>query len=193
MNKIVDFDGIPYELARLDRTAMESLHASGVLDAIGPVELIDGVLVRMSPSLSPHGYAMTALGAALLAGLKDRFHVGADIGVFLEETTMRAPDISVVKKTARPGFLDVSDLVMAIEISATTLDEDLTRKGRQYAANGIPEYWVVDLEGRSVHVHRDPGSKDYGQIHIVPWTEAVTPLCAPEFAIVLQTVLDGIV
>jgi Uma2 family endonuclease len=193
MNKIVDFDGIPYELARLDRTAMESLHASGVLDAIGPVELIDGVLVRMSPSLSPHGYAMAALCAALLPRLKNHFHVGADIGVFLEETTMRAPDISVVKKTARPGFLDVSDLVMAIEISATTLDEDLTRKGRQYAANGIPEYWVVDLEGRSVHVHRDPGSEDYGQIHIVPWTEAVTPLCAPEFAIVLQTVLDGIV
>jgi len=193
MNKIVDFDGTPYELARLDRAAVESLYSSGVLDEIGPVELIDGVLVRMSPSMSPHGYAMLHIGSALIPVLKGRYRIGTDIGVFLGETTMRAPDISVVKIGAKPGFLDVSDVVMAIEISDSSLNEDLRRKALQYAAHGIAEYWVVDLENRRTHVHRRPAATGYADIRALDWRETLHPVCAAEVGVVLSDVLDGIV
>ena len=193
MNKIVDFDGTSYELARLDRAAVESLHASGVLDEIGPVELIDGVLVRMSPSMSPHGYTMLHIGSALIPVLKSRYRIGTDIGVFLGETTMRAPDISVVKTGAKPGFLDVSDVVMAIEISDSSLNEDLRRKAQQYAAHGIAEYWVVDLESRRTHVHRQPAATGYADIRALDWRETLHPVCSAEVGVVLSDVLDGIV
>ena len=192
MNKIVEFDGIPYELARLDRAAVESLHASGVLDELGPVELIDGVLVRMSPSMSSHGYAMLRLGAALLPAFQNRYRIGTDIGVFLGETTMHAPDICVVKRDAKSGFLDVSDLVMAIEISASSLSEELDRKAREYAAHGIPEYWVVALETRKLHRHRAPGPAGYADIFVTDWEATVTPDCAPDFDLRLAAVLDDI-
>lgn len=40
---------------------------------------------------------------------------------------------------------------MLVEISATTVAYDLRRKAAIYAANRVPEYWVVDVPGRTIH------------------------------------------
>ena len=37
-----------------------------------------------------------------------------------------------------------------------TLRFDRITKARVYAANGIGEYWIVDLPGRRLHAHRGP-------------------------------------
>lgn len=34
---------------------------------------------------------------------------------------------------------------MAVEVSATTLEDDLTTKGELYTELGVGEYWVVDV------------------------------------------------
>ena len=37
----------------------------------------------------------------------------------------------------------------------TTVRHDATRKRDLYARAGVPEYWVLDLNGRRLIVHRD--------------------------------------
>jgi hypothetical protein len=46
--------------------------------------------------------------------------------------------------------------LLAVEVSLTTLSYDLTTKAELYATAAIPEYWMPDLEGRQLHVFRDP-------------------------------------
>ena len=51
MNAMVKIGDVELEPARLDRAGILAAKDSGLLDALGRVEVIDGVMVRMSPSL----------------------------------------------------------------------------------------------------------------------------------------------
>ena len=59
-----------------------------------------------------------------------------------------------------PGKIDGNpqpvEVALVMEISGTTLRHDLTAKAALYARAGIPEYWVLDLNGRRLLVRREP-------------------------------------
>ena len=65
---------------------------------------------------------------------------------------MPEPDI-LVTTSFRGGRQPVpaSDVALVIEVADTTLDFDLDTKSGVYAAANIPEYWVVDIAGGSIH------------------------------------------
>jgi Uma2 family endonuclease len=48
---------------------------------------------------------------------------------------------------------------------------------------GLREYWVVDLNGRRLIVHRDPAGGRYQSIVAYGEREQVSPLAAPEAAL----------
>jgi Uma2 family endonuclease len=52
-----------------------------------------------------------------------------------------------------------------------------------YARSGIPEYWVVDIPNRLLHVFREPTETGYASEMILTPEEEVRPLAAPESAI----------
>jgi hypothetical protein len=41
---------------------------------------------------------------------------------------------------------------------------DLARKPSLYAAAGVDEYWVIDLDGRRVVAHRAPRNEGYDEV-----------------------------
>lgn len=51
------------------------------------------------------------------------------------------------------------DIMLAIEVSDSSLKNDLIEKGVLYAEAGIVEYWVVDAHGQCIHVFRDPDAR----------------------------------
>jgi Uma2 family endonuclease len=69
------------------------------------------------------------------------------------------PDISLVR--FRPDFYETAkprpaDVELIVEVSDTSLAFDRDEKGPIYAENGIPEYWIIDLQSASVLVRRQP-------------------------------------
>jgi Uma2 family endonuclease len=54
-----------------------------------------------------------------------------------------------------------ADTLLAIEASNTTLRADMTVKQLMYARSGIPEYWVVNIPNRLLHVFREPTESGY--------------------------------
>lgn len=54
--------------------------------------------------------------------------------------------------------------------------------GAIYAAAGVPEYWVVDLQHQKLVVFRAPGAGGYGSQQEIERTGAIAPLCAPDAA-----------
>lgn len=143
-------------------SADEFLHmlSLGAFDHM-KVELVDGPIVRMSPSRSEHGQMMARAAIALAAvyGV-DRImpHTVWKLG----HTTVRAFDVAVLQPGAKPGpVLEPADLFLGVEVSDSSLAKDLGEKQRDYAEAGIPNYWVFDVRGSVVHIMTHPSQGEY--------------------------------
>jgi Uma2 family endonuclease len=154
------------ELHRLSIDAYHQLVESGGLDEDTRVELIDGLLVDMSPKTPRHENAISWLNEWLMDHINRgeyqvRFTASLTIG-----TSEPEPDISVID---RPAPIDEHPkrARLVIEVAVSSKDRDLVIKPRIYAA-AVEEYWVVDLEQRQVVVHRDPGADGYESVVNVP-------------------------
>jgi Uma2 family endonuclease len=74
------------------------------------------------------------------------------------------------------------DLQLVAEVADTSLTFELTVKAALYARAGIVEYWVLDVSGRRLVVHRDPRDGRYRSIADFSGQESVAPLAAPDSA-----------
>lgn len=92
------------------------------------------------------------------------------------------PDLIVLTRPTRE-FRDSNprpeDLRLVVEISYSTLGFDLTSKAELYARALIVEYWVLDIQARSLVVHRDPQRGLYRSVTVYSARESVAPLASP--------------
>ena len=93
----------------------------------------------------------------------------------------------------RPDFYatkhpDPEDVLLLIEVSDTTLAYDRGVKLPLYAAAGIPEVWIVDLERRRVLVHRQPTGATHFDITMVG-EGTLSPVAFPELQIRLEEIV----
>lgn len=73
-----------------------------------------------------------------------------------DEISEPEPDFAILsaRDTRRTG--KPHDALLVIEVSNSSLRFDLGEKARRYAGAGYPEYWVIDVQARTIHVHRGP-------------------------------------
>lgn len=139
------------------------------------VELAGGVLEKMMPAHLAHGETHSTLAARLhgcFAGTP--WLLALDLAVRIDDDTVRAIDIAAVAADApRQGLTTADAVLLAVEIADTTLDRDLGDKRLDYAAAGIPHYWVADIVGRRLIVHRDPVDGDYADVRTLAFDDAV--------------------
>jgi len=129
------------------------------------VELSDGRLVIPDMPTDPHQYAVGELFVAVRSFVRERGlgHVRmAPLPVRLWPGKIREPDVVFLSREHedRRGldFWGVPDLVMEVlsprtERSSGTERTDRREKYQEYALAGIPEYWLVDLQSRTIEVH----------------------------------------
>jgi Uma2 family endonuclease len=56
-----------------------------------------------------------------------------------------------------------------IEVADASLAFDKGQKLTAYAAEGIAEYWIVDVIRRQIEVHRHPESDAQGASYVTHW------------------------
>ncbi len=122
------------------------------------VELLGGVPYVMTQN-PPHSFVVIQVASQLRAVLP------AESWTIAEEKTVRVadslpmPDIAVIRHAQR-DFLgrhpEPADLRLLVEAADTTWTRDRGPKWRRYAGAGIPEYWIVRLDRRTVYVYTDP-------------------------------------
>lgn len=141
------------------------------------VELVRGELRKMMPSGFEHGERNVNV-AALLSQIYKPLgaRIGSDVIIMLSDDTVRAGDVVVVKPGFHGSRVHPEDLLLVVEIADTTLGSDLGDKSIDYAACGIAECWVVDVNGASVHVLTEPGIDGYRQRAVVRFGD---PLAVP--------------
>ncbi len=131
-----------------------------------PCELIDGVIVPMSPTGEAHGAFELNVGAELRefarAQQNGKVRVG-EVGIYIRRSpdTIRAADVIFIsnERYAQKGnsaFLDVApDLVVEI-MSPTDSFADVQRKLIDYFSIGVRQVWVLLPDIRTVYAYNAP-------------------------------------
>jgi Uma2 family endonuclease len=134
------------------------------------VELRRGLIVKMSPQHVPHGTVKRLLAKALETALTSAgltWIVDQEISVRFGNGFEPLPDIIVWDPSAAPANLDgpipASAVKLIIEVADSTLADDLGQKLEDYAAGGLAEYWVADVQGRLVLRHAGPQASGYAK------------------------------
>jgi Uma2 family endonuclease len=177
---------------RWNRAECERVEAAGI--DLQHVELIEGELIVKMSKNPPHVDAAALLLGWLIQVFGARFvNHEAPIDVAPEDnpTNEPVPDLIVLKR----GFTGFGltrpqpkDLDLVVEIADTSVPFDLTVKAALYARAAIAEYWVLDVPGRRLIVHRDPQSSQYGSVTAYNEQESVAPLGAPDSTFQVRTV-----
>ncbi len=134
---------------------------AGLLSEDDRVELIDGEIVEMTPIGWRHANCVNDLNMLLARFAQGRYVVSVQNPLTISEHGELQPDL-VLHAEPPPGRLpDPDDVALVIEVSDTTLAYDRDVKLPRYARSGVPEVWIVDLEGRRVESHWAPSAKGY--------------------------------
>ncbi len=133
---------------------------------VGPCELIDGRIVRMSPTGGEHGWLEIELGRLLGNFVVERrlgWVVGGEVGIYTRRKPdrVRAADVAFVSRSRSPKrptkkFLDVAPELVVEVLSPEDRWQDIRPKIEEYFGIGVERVWVVEPENRAVLVYRSP-------------------------------------
>lgn len=155
----------------------------------GDYELVDGEILLKTSQKPPHRIALMLLHnwlISLFCGLFVQNKATIEVAAPDMEHNAPDPDLAVTRESttayasANPG---PGDLLLVVEISDATLLFDRTVKAGLYARSGIAEYWVVDVRGRQIVVHRQPAGDRYTDLAAYGEAELLAPLCRPDAAL----------
>jgi Uma2 family endonuclease len=138
---------------------------SGILDDQS-VELLQGEIIAMSPEGEHHAYYNTEVADYLRSLLGSNAKIRDAKPITLPNDSEPIPDIAIVQPLGAV-YLEhhpyPENILWLIEFANTTLKKDLGMKKEIYAAAGIPEYWVVNLQAVELQVFRDLLAGTYTQ------------------------------
>lgn len=133
----------PSPLHRFDAETYERIAASGALEDVR-VELIDGLIVDMSPIGPDHDELVSRLNRHLIAA-DAVVRVQSSLRCSADSTPQ--PDLALVEQGSYMTHHPRTALLV-VEVAASSLRLDGGSKARLYAAAGIPLYWIVDVGDR---------------------------------------------
>jgi Uma2 family endonuclease len=165
----------------------------GLLPPDGRFELLNGEVYFVSPPGPFHSSRADGIGR-ILDGLCDQktAHAREEKPIRLSAYFDPQPDVAVVRGPAGTydeRFPGPEDVLLVVEVSDSSLEQDRTIKLAAYAEAAIPEYWLVNLPDRSLEVYRDPVAGEYRIRRILRGGEEIVPLFAAGAAVPVSALL----
>jgi Uma2 family endonuclease len=152
------------------------------------IELIEGVLVAMSPIGPPHDSTVQRLNRLLILALEGRAGVRCQSSFAALEFSEPAPDFTVVPS----GDYDLdhpSEAYLIIEVAESSLAMDRGKKLRLYASCAVPEYWVVNLPERCIEVYTGPSPGAYARVERYERGQSIPLVAFPDVTFAVSDIL----
>ncbi|MDQ3928936.1 MAG: Uma2 family endonuclease [Chloroflexota bacterium] len=136
---------------------------AGILSEDDRVELIEGEILEMAPIGLRHARCVNNLTRAF-SRLVDQVVLQVQNPILLDPDSEVQPDITLLRlrdyshDQQHPGPTDV---LLAVEVSDTTLLWDRREKVPLYARAGIPEVWIVNLQQDRIELYSQPEGGAY--------------------------------
>lgn len=159
----------------------------------GRVELLEGLIWDMAGQMTPHTTGIRLTQLCLEEVFAGTFEVRVQMPVTLPDGTEPEPDVAVAPGTPfdylehHPG---PDELLLAVEVSDSTLAKDRGLKLTAYAKAGVVECWIVNLVQQQLEVYRRPSPAGiYTDTAIYQPGQSVTPLNAPDKLVAVADLL----
>lgn len=165
---------------------------AGILQYGSRVELIEGEIIEMAAMGDPHAGGTNRLNRVFTGRLGEQVVVSVQNPVRLSPLSEPQPDLMLLLPradfyaTSKPAPADV---LLLIEISDTTLRYDRDVKVPLYAAAGIAEVWIVDLQSDRLRVFHGPDAGEYRHIELFARGATVSPQSFPELQLSVDEIL----
>ena len=179
-------DGLPRRAFTVGdvRRMMEA----GIFSGDERFELIEGDIIMMSHNRVAHDRIKNALNVELVSAVPDGASVAASATIQLAHDILVEPDLAVISKSvydvAPNTFAQPrpEDVLLLIEIAASSLRYDRKIKARLYARHGIREFWVIDANRCVTWIHTGPAGDGWSSIVEREPKETLTSAALPNFA-----------
>ena len=167
---------------------------AGILTEDDRVELLDGEIVQMTAIGSRHAATVKRLRYLLGERLGPRAVIGVQDPVILDDLSEPEPDLSIC--VPRDDFYAdehprPTDILLLIEVADSSERFDRLRKVPRYAAVGLPEAWLIDLDADTIVVYRVASPSGYMERTIHQGGETISPLRFPDVEIRVDDVLGA--
>ena len=158
----------------------DSMIARGYLREGSKTFLWDGEIIEPMPENEPHAYAQDNLQRLLTRRLPDaEWMIRPAHPLALRDGYKPHPDIVVLAghPADRRRTPTADDVALVVEVADSSYAADVGDKLSEYAAAGIPLYWIVHLQARRIEAYSDPvvssGVGRYAERKDYPLAEAV--------------------
>jgi Uma2 family endonuclease len=169
--------GLPIE--RLHRFSVDQYHRmadAGIFHPEERVELIEGVIIEMTPIGLAHRFAVDQLNRLLTPMVASGWYVAVQNPVSFQSSEPQ-PDIAIVRGTPteyRQHHPGPDDVELLIEVADSSLDFDRRSKGFMYSRCNVPEYWIVNVVEDCVERYRrSPGQTAFGPCDVFNLRQSV--------------------
>lgn len=185
---------MPVQLLRRCFTVEEyhKMARAGILSEDDRVELIEGEIVEMTPISSRHAACVDRLNRLFTHHLGQRAIVRVQSPIRLGEHSEPQPDLTLLKP--KPDFYAAAhpkseDVLLAVEVAETSSDYDRQVKIPLYTQAGIPEAWLVNLQGDTIEIYQKPSSSGYGQVRRARRSQRIALGAFPDLELSVDDVL----
>ena len=165
---------------------------AGILSPRDRVELIDGEIVQMAAMGSYHAGCVNTLNRAFMETLGRRVVVSVQNPVRLSERSEPQPDIALLRPRAdlyTESHPRPDDVMLIVEVSHSTVEYDRDVKTPLYAAAGIPELWLVNLDEDFIDGLSDPDGAGYRTLRRYARGERIAPALLPDAGLEVSEIL----
>ena len=159
------------------------MYEAGVFPEGDRFELINGEITKMSPIGRKHVSCIIRLVRLIQTKLGDYVMVSAQNSIRLGDNSEPQPDLAILKLRDdfyEEGLPTPSDILLIIEVADSTLAYDRDVKMPLYAAAGIPEMWLFDINKKAIEGYSLPSSSGYKQMRRYEADDTLAMIAFPD-------------
>ena len=162
----------------------------GIFAEDEPIELIRGEVVKKMPIGNAHAAMVNQLNRFFSARLSSDLLISIQNPIATEDSEPE-PDVAILNfqddlyASRRPVAGDVR---LLIEVADSDVCSSDLIKGSVYAAAGVVEYWIVNLNNSTVEIYLDPQAVEgrYATVNTVSGDQTLQPRAIPGLSLTAE-------
>ncbi|MCS6803087.1 MAG: Uma2 family endonuclease [Chloroflexota bacterium] len=177
------------------RFTVAEYHRMGRVGILRPderTELLDGIVVAMTPVSDSHAAAVKRTNHFFGRRVPEDVIVSVQDPIRLDDLNEPQPDVALLRPRAdfyARATPTAEDVLLLVEVAVHSLEYDLGPKAAAYAKAGIRDYWVADLDAGQLIILRLPAQSGYQSVTRLQRGETVAPLALPDLTVPVEAIL----